>query len=346
MKYRILKKTEEKQWAKFIETHPLATVHQSLPWIHFQEHVVTRGKYWIIVIENDSGDIIGGTVLVRHQLPRGLSWLYASRGPLFDYSRDDVQEFFDVLMTAIKPIALQEKAVFLRIDPPLEKNPPKIKGFKESPAAFYPEHTLILDLEPSEEDILKQMKPKGRYNIKVAKKHDVKIIKVDSTKKNFENYLGAYHKIVSETTKRDGFYAHRKAFYRFMISSLDQSDAGGLYLALYKGKVVGGLIATFFGDTATYYYGASSNENRNVMAPYLLQWHVIKEAKERGHKYYDFLGIAPPNDPKHPWAGVTSFKRKFGGYHRQYIRCQEYSFKKFWHLLYNLRKWIKKIKTG
>lgn len=345
MKVRILTKSEESKWSEFLENHPLATIHQSLPWAHFQEKVATRGKYWILVLEED-GKIIGGTTLIRHTLPRNFSWLYAGRGPLLDYQGNDAAAQMDLLLQAIKPIAKAENAVFLRIDPPLEKNPPHFKDFKESPAGFYPEHTLILDLEPSEEEILKQMKPKGRYNIKVAEKNGVKVIVVDPKTKDFDKYLDAYHKIVAETTNRDGFYAHRKSFHRAMIETLDQNNVGKLYLALYKDKVIGGIIATFFGDTATYYYGASSNEDRNVMAPYLLQWEVIQEAKKRGHKYYDFLGIAPPDQPNHPWAGVTSFKRKFGGHDRSYIRCQEYSFKPLIHFLYKLRKWTKKLRTG
>ena len=345
MKVRILNKKEESRWAKFLENHPLASIHQSLPWAHFQEKVATRGKYWVLALE-ENGKIMGGTTIVRHQLPKGYSWLYAGRGPLLDYGSKDAEQGMDLLIESIKEIAKKENAVFLRIDPPLEKNPPKFNGFKESPAGFYPEHTLILDLDKSEEEILKQMKPKGRYNIKVAQKHKVQILAVDPKQKSFDRYLDAYHKLVSETTQRDGFYAHRKSFHRAMIETLDANNAGKLYIPRYKDKIIGGIIATFFGDTATYYYGASSNEDRNVMAPYLLQWEVIKDAKKRGHKYYDFLGIAPPNSPNHPWAGVTSFKRKFGGHDKHYIRCQEYSFKPLVHFLYKIRKWIKKLRTG
>lgn len=346
MKARILKKSEEKLWSQFLQTHELATIHQGLAWAYFNEKVPTRGKYWIIALEKD-GHIVGGTMLYRHKLPRGFTWLYAARGPLLnEYHSNFAQESMDLIMEQIRPIAKAEKSVFLRIDPPLQEDPPRFKGFKESPAGYYPEYTLMVDLTKTEDEILKQMKQKGRYNIKVAQKHEVKIVEVDSTAKNYDNYIGAYHKIVLETTKRDGFYAHRKGHYVDMVRTLEDHKAGKLFLALYKGKVVSGLIATYFKDTATYYYGASSNENRHVMAPYLLQWHVMQKAKQDGYKRYDFLGIAPPDQPKHPWAGVTSFKRKFGGHDHPYIRCQEHSFKPLIHILYKIRKWYKKLSTG
>ena len=115
-----------------------------------------------------------------------------------------------------------------------------------------------------------------------------------------------------------------------------------LYMAIYESKPIAGIIVTHFKDTAIYYFGASGNEYRNVMAPYLLQWHAMKEAKKKNLKYYDLLGIAPENAKDHPWAGVTNFKKKFGGKHITYAPPQEYSFKPFIHLLYQLYRKIKR----
>jgi len=91
-------------------------------------------------------------------------------------------------------------------------------------------------------------------------------------------------------------------------------------------------------DWGIYYYGASDNHYRKVMAPYLLQWEAIKESKKRGCKYYDFLGIAPEGAVNHPWAGVTQFKGKFGGEVVDYPKAKDLVLKPFWYFLYKLRK--------
>ncbi|MFA6992769.1 MAG: peptidoglycan bridge formation glycyltransferase FemA/FemB family protein [Candidatus Gracilibacteria bacterium] len=339
MEAKILTKSEEKKWDDFVYTHPLATIHQTSAWGHFQEKIAARGKYWIVVLENN-GKIIGGSMVIRHVMAKGYSWLYCARGPLLDYHSKNLQEQIDEIIKILSPIAKSEKAIFIRIDPPLEKSNTKNKGylnlksFKISNHGFQPEHTLILDITKSEDEILAQMKPKGRYNIGLAKKKGVTIHKSKDT--------DAFHKILNETTTRDNFHGHNKDFYENMINTLNgdgrSTPLAELYLAKFEGKSIAGIITTFYKNTAVYYYGASSNEHRETMAPYLLQWIAIKDAKEKGLKSYDFLGIAPEGAANHPWAGVTEFKLKFGGARIDYQPAQEYSFKKLHHLAYRALK--------
>lgn len=337
MQARILEKSQEHVWDEFIKNHPLATIHQSSAWGHFQETIPERGKYWIAVLE-EGNKIIGGTMLIRHKLPKGFSWLYAARGPLLNYDSENLEKEINALLSAISLIANQEKSIFLRIDPPLQ-SPIHIKNFHITHHGFQPEHTLILDITKSEEEILKQMKPKGRYNIHLAEKKGVKISTLDVAKKaQLDHEIGEFYKILSATAERDSFNVHGENFYKKMIETLIPHCNAELYLAHYGNKIIGGIIATFFNDTATYYYGASSDEHREVMANYLLQWHAIKEAKARGMKYYDFLGIAPEQAKNHPWQGVTEFKKKFGGTEVSYAPPMEFAFKKSLHALYRLYK--------
>ena len=331
MKARVLSKSEESKWTEFIKSHPLATIHQSPTWGHFQQKIAYRGKYWIVVLEKND-KIIGGTMLVRHKVRQKYSWLYAARGPLLKEMKD-----IKLLIPEIKKIAKDERSIFLRIDPPLIEEMEKLKGFKKIKEGFQPQHTLILDLSKSEDQLLKEMKPKGRYNIKLAAKKGVEVFISDiNNTKEFQKDLEDFSTILEETTKRDGFRGHKIDYYKNMLESLDSNAK--LYLAKFNGKTIAAIIATFFNDTAIYYYGASSNEHRNLMAPYLLQWTAIKDAKKMGLKKYDFLGISPDKNTKHPWHGVTAFKLKFGGEKITYSSPQEYAFKKPLKLLYNLLK--------
>ncbi len=365
MEARILNQSEEHLWSDFVATHPLGNIHQTSEWGHFQEKVPGRGKYWIIVLEENS-QILAGTLLLRQSLPRGYSWLYAPRGPLLNYENHAAaHEQMAILMNEIKKIAKAEKSVFLRVDPliPISAQLP-FPHFRQNLHGFQPDHTLLLDLTRSEAEILAQMKPKGRYNIKLAEKHGVSIRRIDSSSADakapcragplghslllgcaadFHPALASFYKILSETTSRDGFHGHDQKFYENMLTTIaapvtTNGPHSTLYLAEFEGTTLAASLNTFYRDTATYYYGASSNQDRNVMAPYLLHWKAILDAKAANYKTYDFFGIAPENAVNHPWAGVTEFKKKFGGTEVSYQLPQEFPFKKSLYILYRTYK--------
>lgn len=331
MNARILSKAEEPLWAKFVQNHPQGTLAQTPQWAHFQAKIPSRGKYWIVVVEEDH-KIIAGSLIIRHKLPKNLCWFYSSRGPLADYkSPQKARQQIQAIKDALKPLSKRHNAIFYRIDPPITKTL-AIPSFRPNQSGFQPEHTLTIDLTKSEKDILAQMKQKGRYNIKLAAKKGVTIHKTNL------NHLSEFYKILLETTDRDKFSPHNEEYYQTMLETLPKNTH--LYIAQYQGQTLAGLIMTTHKDTATYYYGASSNKNRNLMAPYLLQWQAIKDAKAAGYKVYDFLGIAPPAAKKHPWAGVTSFKTKFGGSSHSYAKAQEAPLKTLLYYLYKIYKFV------
>ncbi len=120
-------------------------------------------------------------------------------------------------------------------------------------------------------------------------------------------------------------------------------DSAKLYVAKYNGEVISAAIVTYFGKVATYYYGVSSNSHRNVMAPYLLHWEIMRQAKKKGYTSYDLFGIAPTGKEKgHIWEGVTAFKRKFGGSEVSYALPQELVFNRIWYFIYRVYKAIRR----
>jgi len=305
-------------------------IEQTKEWAEFRKSAKGE-QFWLVGV---------GAVLQKMPLPRGLCWLYCNRGPELEHLSEKSLKFFIIETTKI---AKKENAVFLRIEPTYKKESSecaeyekiarKLK-FRAAHASHQPECTLIIDLTASEEKILADMKQKGRYNIKLSEKKGV-IIKESKNANDF-------YEILEETTQRDGFTPHDKNFYQVMIDALEPKGMAKLYIAEYEGKIIAGLLATFYGETATYYYGASSNEYRNVMAPYLLQWHAIREAKKKGFKHYDFLGIAPEGSKNHPWQGVTDFKLKFGGKIVNYVKAKEFVFKPFWYWIIRFIKMIRR----
>ena len=153
-----------------------------------------------------------------------------------------------------------------------------------------------------------------------------------------DTMMGMAYNILLQTGNRDGFGIHSKSYYQKMLEAL--GDKAQLLVAKYGGKVIAGGIFVYLEEWGIYYYGASDHSYRKSMAPYLIQWHAIQEAKKRGCKFYDFLGIAPENTPNHPWAGVTDFKKKFGGQVVSYPQAKDMIIRPFWYWVYKMRKGI------
>lgn len=154
------------------------------------------------------------------------------------------------------------------------------------------------------------MKSKGRYNIKVAAKHDIVIEHNKASTKDIQDFW----ELLQATTSRNQFAQNNKDYYKKLIEMLEKNNWWGLYLAKKDGETVAAGIFSFYADQALYYYGASTSDNakRKFMASYAIQWKAIQDAKAQNCTTFDFLGIADENGkPKH-LAGVTDFKMKFG----------------------------------
>lgn len=303
----------------FWKENPHRNLWQHPFWGEFQRSI--GRKSWFF--EEDGAS----AVVVRYELPFGLCWLEVPRGPLFKDKKN-----LNKILKTIEKKGRSEKAVFIRLSP-FEKL--DVKGFKFRISKYdhHPTTSLTIDLKQEEDDILKQMKPKGRYNIKVARKHKVKV--EPSTE------IDAFYDILKKTGNRDGFGIHPKSYYEKMLEVFGDQHLQ-LLLADLEGKVIAGGIFIYMDNWGIYYYGASDNNYRNVMAPYLIQWEAIKEAKERGCKHYDFLGIAPEHAKKHPWKGVTEFKKKFGGQVVSYPHAKEIVLRPFWYWIYRIYKRLRK----
>ncbi len=304
------------------------TIFQSQFWQDFQKTLPGRktGRieknsevlFWVVI-----------PTIFKH------NYLYLNRGP---------QGSLTLFWPDILDVAHKHRCIYIKAEPQWEQNHTheaelREMGFKKSSFSIQPDTTLLLDLKQSESELLKQMKPKGRYNIKVAQRHGINYRVFTRKDAGVDQALEDFYTMLQDTAKRDHFGVHNRTYYQDFLATL--SAHSRLFLA-YKGQtVVAGILAVLFDDTATYYYGASANESRETMATYGLQWHVITAAKQEGYSTYDFLGIAPENAPKnHPWRGVTDFKKKFGGSVYSYVGTYHFVLKPFLYFLLNVSKTI------
>jgi lipid II:glycine glycyltransferase (peptidoglycan interpeptide bridge formation enzyme) len=171
--------------------------------------------------------------------------------------------------------------------------------------------TVILDIDNTEESILSNMKAKWRYNIRLAQKKGVTVR--DEGKESLQTFYNLY----AQTAKRDGISIHPFSYYETLFDCFERwKDSGDrimLWVARYQSEALAAIITVHHGDRATYLYGASSSENRNLMPAYALQWAAIQAAKADSCVEYDFFGIPPDDNPDHPLAGLYLFKTGFGG---------------------------------
>ena len=315
--------------------------------------------------------LVAVALIVKYNLPFGWSYLYCPRGPVIDELQitNHKSQIFSMLFSEIKKIAKEEKSLFLRFDPPVEMNQKYFTKLKKSPNEVQPKDTLMLDLEKLEEDLLKEMKQKTRYNIRLAEKKGTKITNYElcaDNKKEFKEKFEKFWELAEETSQRDKFKSHNKDYYWKMLESLNKENCAcdrkllaKLYFAEYDNKIIASNIVLYFGDYCVYLHGASSNKYRNVMAPYLLQWQQISDAKKAGCKRYDFWGIqnskflvqswspsrvgnsGSGKKIQNSWHGITRFKKGFGGYEKNYIGAYNLVFSSIGYTIYKLIKSIK-----
>ncbi|WP_455382550.1 lipid II:glycine glycyltransferase FemX [Salinispira pacifica] len=195
--------------------------------------------------------------------------------------------------------------------PPKSDFAGRLPGLVPAAVDVQPPSTVIVDLSPEPERILASMKQKTRYNIRLAERRGVRV--EEAGIRGIERWYELYR----ETARRDHIAIHSIDYYRTLFELARQFPGRRpdirLYMASHESEDLAGVITAFYGRRATYLYGASSNEKRNLMPAYLLQWRAMQDARGAGCSEYDLFGIPPSEDPSHPMAGLYRFKTGFGG---------------------------------
>ena len=318
-----------KEWAQFIVSCPEAHLLQTPAWGELKASFGWSPKFI------RQGQV--GAMMLFKRLPLGLSVAYIPRGPVGG-------ENWETFWPAADELCRQEHAICLRVEPevwePVEENfiSNHLLGFEETSQTIQPPRTVLVSLEGSEEDILMRMKSKTRYNIRLAERKDI-LVKPSTD-------IRAFHQMMLTTGERDAFGIHSLKYYQRAYDLFSKEDACVLLLAEYQGQPLAGLMAFAYGETAWYFYGASTNLERNRMPTYPLQWEAMRWAKQRGCKVYDMWGV--PDLPESEleenflersdalW-GVYRFKRGFGGQVRRTIGAWDRVYKP---LLYNGYQWV------
>lgn len=279
---------------------------QSREWLRLQE---ATGKS---VVPFEEGDFVANGII--HALPVVGQYLYVPRGPIFENAQLQMPNVKKGMSTLI--ILAREKNVkWVRIEPETEELLEEIKKsipYKvlRAPHDMQPREIFKIDIAQTEEELLAQMKPKTRYNIRLAQKRGVKVFETRE-----EKYIVTFLDLITTTSGRKGITSHPRSYYQQFFQTLPENMCR-LFVAEYEGVVVAANMVMVSGDTATYLHGGTADAHRDVMAPYLLQWEQIKKAKILGCTKYDFGGVKTENNQqslknKSDWGGITKFKTGF-----------------------------------
>jgi lipid II:glycine glycyltransferase (peptidoglycan interpeptide bridge formation enzyme) len=299
------------RWDRFVEARPETGFMQSSWWVEFRNYC---GFENFGITLTDGNEIIGGAVVLKYWYSDDECFYYIQDGPVLPEDPEIAEAVYGAVFNEIEDRRKTEPQVIshLRIEPRWMRLPDFVSGFRPiRPLAdpyFETRDTRCIDLRTREAEILAQMKPKGRYNIGVARRHGVSVVE-DTSEQGLRDFLAIYE----ETAARQEMTPKPPDYFEQLVSLSSAAQRGALFFAEYQGRRLATALVIYFGIRATYFFGGSRELERQVMAPYLLHFEVMRAAKARGHEWYDLWGIAPPDEPDHPWQHFSAFKAKFGG---------------------------------
>lgn len=327
--------TSQAEWNALVSDLPYAHVLQTWEWGVFKQ--ATTG--WTperLAFERDGRTVAAAQVLTRRVGPLAIS--YASKGPALDYA--DVELRGEVLALLLDH-ARRNGSLMLKIDPDVIRSgaEPAIGdafaseleagGWRFSREQIQFRNTGTIDLTLDEESLLANMKQKTRYNTRLAQRKEVTV------REGTADDIPLLYDLYKITGQRDGFLIRPLEYYQQAWGAFMQAGLAQALIAEYQGKALAHVIIFKFGQRAWYFYGASSDEERNRMPTYLLQWEAMRRARAQGHTLYDLWG-APDNfdNPDDRLAGVWRFKQGLGAQAVQHTGAWDYPLRPAQYWLY------------
>jgi lipid II:glycine glycyltransferase (peptidoglycan interpeptide bridge formation enzyme) len=314
------------EWNQFLDQFPNAHLLQTSRWGLLKSDFGWKTAYF-------ANQHAGAQVLLK-PLPFGFKIAYIPKGPVGDD--------WSALLFEIDAFCKKEHVVFLKIEPDFyDAEEINVKEFLSAfriSNTIQPRRTIVVDLQGSEDECLKRMKQKWRYNVRLAERKEIKITVSED--------FNTFYDLMQETGERDAFGVHSKEYYKRALDLFKTEGEGAILLAEYEGIPLAAIMIFAKGQRAWYFYGASSNRERNRMPTYLLQWEAMRWAKEKGCLWYDLWGIPDADEDELErnfqqrtdglWQ-VYRFKRGFGGEVKRFASGYDRVYHPALYALYRLR---------
>lgn len=314
--------TDKQQWDDFVTSHAEANFLHSWQWGEFH---VSRGK---TVVRRGvfDGDKLIGVYEGEVETARRGRHLAIAGGPIVDWeNRKVVQALVDDMRLEGK----KHKCAFVRVRPQLEKSEESLRlfaelGFKKAPMYLSVELAGVLDLEKSEEELLKGMRQRLRRALRKAEKNDIQVeTSTDPVR------MKEFYDIQLQTAGRHQFVAFSEDFLEKQFAAFAADNSAVLYTARHNGEILAQNFMIFYGNEASYHYGVSTELGTRLSGAPLLHMQAMRDARERGIKRYSFWGIVDEEDTQHRFYGVSVFKRGFGVDELRYVPAHDLVLDKF-----------------
>ncbi len=327
-------------WEGFLANSEKKTFLHSWAWGEFSKTMGEKIWRWGIY---KNKELFGVALVIKVRARRG-NFLFIPHGPILLTTHYKLQTLIDHL----KQLAKEERCGFIRVSPIWEDTKENREmfrrlGFRPAPMHMHAELTWVLDASGSEEEIMAGMRKTTRNLVRRGEREGV-IVE--------EGSLDEFYPLFEETAKRQKFIQFSREYLQKEIEAF-RSNAGNLklktensakiFLAKHNGQVLAGAFIVFYDDTAYYHHAASTHSK--IPAAYTLQWEIIREAKKREKKYYNFWGVVPESDTNHPWWGLSLFKRGFGGQEWNLMHAQDLSLSWKYYISWGIEK-ARKWKRG
>ena len=308
--------TDKQQWDDFVTSHEEANFLHSWQWGEFH---LSRGKTVVRRGVFDEDKLIGVYEGEVETARRGRHIAVAG-GPIVDWTDKPAVE---ALVADMREQGRKYHCAFVRVRPQLEKTDESMRLFRElglhaAPMYLSVELAGVLDLEKSEDELLKNMRQRLRRALRKAEKNGITIEKSTDPARMKE-----FYDIQLQTAGRHHFIAFSEGFLTKQFAAFAEDNSAVLYTARYNGEVLAQNFMIFYGNEASYHYGVSTELGTKLSGAPLLHMQAMRDARERGIKRYNFWGIVDEDDTKHRFYGVSVFKRGFGVDELRYVPAHD-----------------------
>ncbi len=308
--------TDKPTWEQVVKTFPEANFLSSWNWGAFHASLGKQVFYLGIYQDNQPQ---GLALLVKETAKRG-NYLTIAGSPLLDWSQPKI---FTTLTQALTDLSRREHCLFVRVRPQIldtKENSDLFlhQGFRPSPMHLTADRTLQLNLKPSPQEILAQMRKNTRYEINKAERLGL-TVKTSTDPKDIKEF----HRHQLILAQKHGFVPFSYDFLHHQFQIFARDHQALLFHSYYQNTLLASAFIIFYGPEAVYHYGISTRDNQKLPGSYAALWAAIQEAKNRNLDRFNFWGIAPEGHIHHRFWGVTVFKKGFGGEEVAYLPAHD-----------------------
>lgn len=269
---------------------------------------------------------------VLYTAPGGLQFFYSPYGPI---AAEWSAELLAALRDFFKDVSQKNGAAFVRLD---TEGLHELPGARPVPnsvavtASLQPRAEWLLDITGSEDDIWMGLHKHARYNVRLAERADAKLTFYAPTETPIETFFD----LMQTTAGRDSFSLQNREYYQAVLSSIP-ADSGFTAICTIDGKPAAAALFASYDGIMHYVFAGSSNDFRKIAPPYFVIWNAVREAKKHGWETLNFGGISDEVKGTH-LAGVTGFKKRFGGYQVNHSNPVDLIYQPFRYRLFRVYK--------